>query len=264
MELYIARYGDKLYRLFDLLGIFNIYGSWWFQLLLALLIVNVVVCTRSRLPRILSPGSLARREWIGRLGPHITHLSLIVILAGSLIGNLWGFKAYMNVPEGTVLNTVALRDSDQLLRLGFTVRCDKFDITYYPGTQMPKEYRSDLAILENGCEVFRKTIRVNEPLKYKGISLYQASYGVTPPQPGERRAELEVFPKGNGSKPYRLQIREGETIQISATPHQVQLVTPIPDFSLDQGNRPLNRSDQPNNPAAQVNIYQNGKLSFQG
>ena len=29
-------------------------------------------------------------------------------------------------------------------------------------------------------------------------------------------------------------------------------------------NRPFSRSDQPNNPAVQVNIFQNDKLSFQG
>lgn len=261
---YIEHYGEALYQLFDLLGFLNIFGSWWFQLLLVLLIVNLVVCSLNRLPKVWALKSSTRKEWIGRLGPHLTHFSLIVILAGSLIGNIWGFRAFINIPQGESIEAVALNDSNRLLNLGFTIRCDKFDMSYYPGTQMPKEYRSDLVIFENGRETLTKTIRVNDPLQYKGISFYQSSYGFLPPKPGEARAELEIIPKGNASGGYRLQVAEGETKQIPGTDRNVQLATLIPDFSVGEGNRPISRSNQPNNPAAQVNIYQNGKLSFRG
>ena len=65
---------------------------------------------------------------------------------------------------------------------------------------MPKEYLSDLVVPENGREVLKKTIQVNDPLKFKGISFYQSSYGFIPPKPGESKAELEIIPNGNGSK----------------------------------------------------------------
>ena len=261
---YVAQYGLILYQLFDLFGFFEIFSSWWFRLFLGLLMINLVVCSLNRLPRIWTMESLTKREWIGRLGPHLTHFSLIIILGGSLIGNIWGFKGFVNIPEGESIKSVVLRDSRQMLGLDFTVQCDKFDMSYYPGTEMPKEYRSDLVILENGREVLKKTIRVNDPLQYKGISFYQSSYGFTPPQPGEAKVEIEIIPKGNGSTRYRIQIAEGETKQISGTDHKVQFATFIPDFTLGEGNRPVSKSDQPNNPAIQVNIYQNNKLSFKG
>lgn len=261
---YVFHYGQKLYQLFDLFGLFNVYGSWWFRLLLILLMVNLVVCSSSRLPGFLDQKGLTKKEWIGRLGPHLTHFSLIVILAGSLIGNLWGFKGYVNIPQGEAASAVAVRDSHQLLDLDFTIRCDKFEISYYPGTQMVKEYLSDLVVLENGHEVLKKTIQVNDPFKFKGISFYQSSYGFIPPKPGESKAELEIFPKGNSSVGFRLQIAEGETREIPGTNHRVQLVSFVPDFALDKENRIISKSDQPNNPAVQVNIFQNGKLSFKG
>lgn len=44
----------------------------------------------------------------------------------------------------------------------------------------PKEYKSDLTIIENGKEVLKKSIIVNDPLRYKGINIFQSSYGSTP------------------------------------------------------------------------------------
>jgi len=264
IDLYIKQYGETLYHLFDLLGFFNAFSSWWFQLLLGLLMANLVVCSLHRFPKIWVVRNQSMGEWIGRLGPHITHLSLIIILMGSLIGNIWGFKGYVNIPQGESRKVIMLNGSSQLLDLGFTIRCDRFEVSYYPGSEMPKEYLSDLTILEKDREVYRKTIQVNDPLQYRGISLYQSSYGFLPPQPEERKAELEIIPKGNGSRRYRLQIAEGEIKQIPGTDRRVQFATFLPDFSLGEGRKPFSKSDQPNNPAVQVNIYENDKLSYHG
>lgn len=261
---YIAHYGLVLYRLFDLLGFLDLYASWWFRLLLVLLLFNLVTCSIKRLPRITARGNLTRREWLGRLGPHLTHFSLVVILAGSLIGNIWGFKGFVNIPQGESIEAIALKGSEEMLGLDFTIRCDKFEVSYYPGTETPKEYLSDLIVLEKGQEVFKKTISVNHPLQYKGVTFYQSSYGFLPSRPEERKAELEIIPKGNGSRSSRLQLAEGETKQVQGTDYKVELAALIPDFSLGEGNRIFSRSDQPNNPAVQVNIYQNGKLSYKG
>lgn len=261
---YVFHYGETLYQLFDLFGLSNVFGSWWFRLLLVLLMINLVACSASRLPRFLAQKGLTKREWLGRLGPHLTHFSLIVILAGSLVGNIWGFKGYVNIPQGETVSVVAVRGSNQLLDLNFSIRCDKFEVSYYPGSQMPKEYLSDLVVTENGREVLKKAIQVNDPLKFKGISFYQSSYGFMPPKPGESKAELQIIPKGNRSEGFRLKIAEGETREIPGTDYRVQLLSFVPDFGLDKENHIISKSEQPNNPAIQINIFQNGKLSFKG
>ena len=112
-----------------------------------------------------------------RFGAYVTHLSILIVMAGAIIGNIWGFKAYVNIVEGTSTDKVMSRNGTVPIELGFTIRCDDFDVSYYPGSNRPKDYNSDLVILENGQEVMHKRIEVNDPLTYKGITFYQSSYG---------------------------------------------------------------------------------------
>jgi cytochrome c biogenesis protein len=65
--------------------------------------------------------------------------------------------------------------SSEKVPLGFDIRVDNFSLTYYD-SGAPKEYRSDLVVVEGGQEVLRKSIVVNDPLDYKGFTFYQSSY----------------------------------------------------------------------------------------
>ena len=110
-----------------------------------------------------------------RTGVYMVHASILVIFVGAIIGYLGGFKGSVTIPETMERDKVVLFDSRQIIDLGFTVRCNSFVIEFYPnGT--PKEYTSNLTVLENGEEVFTTDIEVNSPLKYKGITFYQSSY----------------------------------------------------------------------------------------
>ena len=42
---YLKAFGGYLFRLFDILDLFDMYHSWWFQLLLILLTINIIVCS---------------------------------------------------------------------------------------------------------------------------------------------------------------------------------------------------------------------------
>ena len=44
-------------------------------------------------------------------------------------------------------------------------------------TGAPKEFRSKLVLIEKGRPVLQKDIIVNDPIRYKGINIFQASYG---------------------------------------------------------------------------------------
>ncbi len=46
---YFQQYGPGLYKIFSALNLFDMYHSWWFQLLLCLLTVNIVACSVDRL-----------------------------------------------------------------------------------------------------------------------------------------------------------------------------------------------------------------------
>ncbi len=81
----------------------------------------------------------------------------------------------MLIPETMERNKVFLFGNKGTAELDFSIRCNSFAIDFYPNG-MPKEYTSSLTVLENGREVLTKTIEVNDPLTYKGITFYQSSY----------------------------------------------------------------------------------------
>lgn len=110
-----------------------------------------------------------------RLGVYVVHLSILVIFLGAIIGNFLGFKATVMIPETESTTKVYGSGNSQPIDLGFEIRCDFFEIEFYPNG-MPKEYRSRLTVKENGKDVHQQDIEVNEPLTYKGITFYQSSY----------------------------------------------------------------------------------------
>ncbi len=110
-----------------------------------------------------------------RIGVYLVHISVLVIFVGAIIGSLTGFKGSVIIPEMQSSSKIYPFDNSAPIDLGFEVRCDQFGIEFY-SNGMPKEYRSNLTVLENGKEIMRKSIEVNSPLKYKGITFYQSSY----------------------------------------------------------------------------------------
>jgi len=119
-----------------------------------------------------------------RLGVYLTHFSILIILIGAIVGIRFGFKGYLNLPEGAISNA-ALSNAEKEVLFGFEIRCDNFDVDFYGKSDMPKEYRSWLTVFKNGREVLRKSITVNDPLTYEGITFYQASYGIVPGSLGQ-------------------------------------------------------------------------------
>lgn len=112
-----------------------------------------------------------------RFGVYITHLSILIIFIGALMGSFWGYKAYVSIPEGGESATIYRRDQQAEAPLGFTVRCEAFSVSYYEGTRRPREFKSILSVIDNGQVVIKdRKVIVNEPLTYKGITFYQSSY----------------------------------------------------------------------------------------
>jgi cytochrome c biogenesis protein len=111
-----------------------------------------------------------------RFGVYVTHLSIIIIFIGAILGNVFGFKSYVNITDGEEVSHLDARGGKEHINLPFSVRNNRFSLETYPSGQ-PRKYASDLSVIEGGREVLRKTITVNDPLQYKGIWFYQSSYG---------------------------------------------------------------------------------------
>jgi cytochrome c biogenesis protein len=121
----------------------------------------------------------AEKGRFSHLGVYLVHLSVLIILIGSIVGSLFGFEAYVNIPEGEAVSKVRLRKTQAFKPLTFDVRCDRFSVEFYDNGA-PKEYRSDLTFLEDGKAAFQGPLLVNHPVTFRGITFYQASYGSLP------------------------------------------------------------------------------------
>jgi len=121
---------------------------------------------------------LARKGRLSRLGFFLVHGGVVAICIGGLITSQLGFRGVMNLPEGKSDNIVYVQEGNDYrrLQLPFQVRNDDFHIRYY-NTGMPSEYSSQLSLLDGDRTLAQKRITVNDPLRFQGITLYQASFG---------------------------------------------------------------------------------------
>lgn len=125
-------------------------------------------------------GRVLERGSLGRYGFYMVHLSIVLILVGGLIGLLFGFRGPLILNKGETKDTFMVRGSAVRNQpMGFSLKLNQFTLALYP-TGEPKDFASDVEVIEDGKTVLRKTIRVNDPLNYKGIHVYQASYGSNP------------------------------------------------------------------------------------
>lgn len=61
------------------------------------------------------------------------------------------------------------------LNVGFELELKKFEVQHYQGTNRAMEYSSQVEAVSNEQKV-EDTISMNEPLKFKGFTIYQASF----------------------------------------------------------------------------------------
>ena len=111
----------------------------------------------------------ADRNRFARLATAIHHLSIVLVLLGAVYGQSGGFAM-----PGFMVAMGSERPIGQGTDLA--VRLDSFVDEYYVAGP-PKDFRSDVVVLEQGVEVRRQTVRVNSPLIYKGVRIHQSFFG---------------------------------------------------------------------------------------
>lgn len=301
---YITKFGQRQYYWIDLLKLDDVYHSWWFSALLALLAINLSVCVSKRVPIILRAYRIADCDFtynlvrnfknstviqysgniedakekvvsvlkgrkykihtegtpkdisivaakgrIGRLGAIISHVSIFLILSGAVLSSAIGYRSFNTFFEGEPL---------YVPQGNFYINMDKFWIDYHD-TGMIKDYFSTLTVIDNGKKVLTKTIQVNDPLQYKGVWFYQASYG----KAWDRieKALIRITNKSTGNVVVEEVLDFKKEKEIKGTDLKVNVTNFISDFGFDaQTNQIYSKSPEHENPAVQLEIYEGGKL----
>lgn len=280
---YPARYGEFWGNLFLKTGLTHAYSSVWYATLILLSVVSLIICSLHRLVplhRMLTspqawklPHFLRRQEVVaevegdlesvsaklkqkgykivrdreciyadkGRLsryGPYIIHIGLLVVAFAAFAKAIPGWDESRDVwiPDG---QTVKVPDT------GFAIKNYKYTMELYPNGA-PSRFATDAAIVENGQEVTRKVIEVNQPLTYGGWEIYQASFRQ---EPGI--AHIKVF-SAAGNQPVTdvaIDLRQPEAEYRINDQLKMVVKAYYHDFMVDKDtNQPTNASFEVKNP----------------
>jgi cytochrome c biogenesis protein len=106
-----------------------------------------------------------------KLATLFTHLGLILFLAGAAVTTALGFETVVFLGEGQTAPVQSVGTPDNLL-----VKNIHFDAPTRPDGSFA-DFTTDLAVYQNGQEVARKIIRVNDPLEVNGYVFHQNTFG---------------------------------------------------------------------------------------
>ncbi len=299
-------YAPQIVSLLNALGLFDVFHTWWFILLLGLLGANITLASIERFPQVwrlyarphfladpvfiralpfqreiplgphtprealalaalklenlgyphrldvLPQGTLyVEKHRLVRLAPYVVHASLLIIFTGAILDGTRGYKGFVTLRPGMSTDVIEpLTEPGARHHLDFTLRCDSAGMESYPDGS-PRQYWSQLTVLENGRAVAQKKISVNDPLTYKGVRFFQASLasaGVP------RKLVMEANWLENGVQKHKvLNLAPGAPVPLGDDGSTVALADFIPDYVLE-GNQIASRSDEPNNPAIHLQV----------
>ncbi len=195
---------------------------------------------------------LARKRRLGWFGSDVVHVGLLVVLAGGLASGLGGRRTDLALREGQAADVPGA---------AFQVRLDKFETELYPQGGV-KDWKSTLTVVEDGADVLTRVVEVNEPLRYKGHSFYQSAYGS---DWQAARLGLELRKPGDPAFALAVSVKVGERTAVADPDVSHILVRRfVPDFVLGEGGQVRSRSEEPDNPAALVEVWQGERLVSSG
>jgi len=205
---------------------------------------------------------IARKGRYNRLGYILTHAAIIVFCAAALynadipvklamlVGSIrpennfhiplsevskaaWlpynnpAYRGTVTVPEGQSTQVAyELVGNGYLVQpLPFRIMLRRFHVTYY-STGMPKDFISNIVLYSNEGKVLKEAnVRVNHPLTYKGVQIFQASF-----VDGGSLLKMKRYMLNNpGADAVHQQARVGQSIDLSGTTYKLKLK----GFSLD-------------------------------
>ncbi|MGI9952993.1 cytochrome c biogenesis protein ResB [Moorellaceae bacterium AZ2] len=217
---YRAYYGETWGNFILLLSLDHLYRSWWFITLGALLGVNLLLCSVRRGKKLTG--------WKG-WGSILLHLSLLLVLAGAALSGYLGRSTYVEIGVGDGVDLAAYGFP------GLTLTVKDFRLEYYPNLE-PQQYISRL-LLETAQGLKREQeVKVNYPLKFKGLKIYQKGYGWL--VRGQVSTGTRVFP---------FELAHGEELLLDEAQNLRLRFFFLPDYD-EQGATMHSRSPLPRNP----------------
>jgi len=114
------------------------------------------------------------RHQYTKMATLFTHAGLIIFLVAAAATARLGDEQGLVVAEGEALTVQPIGTPGLLLVRNLDFEAPGFD------TGMATDFTTDLAVYQDGQEIARKTIRVNDPLSVAGYTFHQNGFGPAP------------------------------------------------------------------------------------
>nr|WDA99075.1 c-type cytochrome biogenensis protein [Gronococcus sybilensis] len=213
-----------VWKVLTFLGMDHIYSTYWFILLICILVTSLALCSiktqfpalkLAKIVRFQSDSYIVRyakeknlpvnlafseltyklskrkyqtiqqgyssysyRGILGRIAPIIVHVSLVIILVGAVLGNLFGFTAQQMIPQGEVSHLQNIINSSIFSKIPqqANIQINHFSIEYYDNGSI-SQYYTDISFLNSRLErTNSRVISVNHPLKFSNFTFYQTDW----------------------------------------------------------------------------------------
>jgi len=225
-------------------------------------------------------------------GEQLVHLSIIVIIAGAMIGNIFGYKTYARLYPGDTykvpaaryqalrneLERLAIRSretgSDSHVAAGellkkleaeggreiFSLKVTDFTTEYFPsdstntGETHVKNWNTRFTLIDEGREMFSGVISVNSPLRYKGVDIYQSSYYKSQDRIKKLSLTAVYNQKSGPARSETLEFKNiGDEKIAEGGKFKFRLSSFVPDFRFDPESREIySAGDAADNPAVKL------------
>ncbi|MCF7839061.1 MAG: cytochrome c biogenesis protein ResB [Candidatus Marinimicrobia bacterium] len=206
----------------DFLGLTHVFSCWWFLALLGLLALSLTICTFRRGRAALKSKGRARGRAIGSM---LTHISLLLVLAGGVMRGVFGERGQMPLHEGDT--KAEFVEDGTTVALPFSIHLVKFEL----------EVHSESPAVERKARIIDERLLVKQP---------------------ETGRQWKLSSKVGTEK--RLKLKGGAA---GATgPIELRVVRKVADFVVDTRGV-ANRSDEPRNPALLVETVAGGVTNQQ-
>lgn len=166
----------------------------------------VVICVGGLLD---SELPIRLQVWLGDKAPVVDNMFISQVPeSGRLSMTNPSYSANMLLPEGSKTSHAIVSYGEGVLvqPIPFVVDLKRFVIDYY-STGMPSNFKSEVEVIDDELgKRFSQTIEVNEPLRYRGVTIYQSGF-----DDGGSKLRLGVYAlKGIQFEPMRVQATVGE------------------------------------------------------
>jgi len=229
---YFKNYGTVFAKGFLFINADNLYDGWFYQSILFLLGINLLICTINSFNLVL----LKNKK---KLALFFIHFSILLIFTGSIVSKVLKYSEHMTLLPGQTI---------ELEKVKAKIIFNQFDIEYYPQMKQPKAYTSKITLLENNVNVQEYQIKVNHPFKYKGYAFYQSSFEVL--------ADLDMSISHMGHEIWVGRWKQGQLLALpGSSDFKLEITHFIPDADIDKNGSITMRSYELGNAALLITMY---------